>query len=439
MNEQTLQQLVGRYFSQPDQRLVLQANDVLIRQNALNKRLFYVLSGELVGLYSEQGKAPVKVMSAAKGAFLGVHSFFSGDWIASSTVIAETEAELAWIEYHSTEEDYDMLTVQFMPVIINELSRRQHRAMTESLEKQQALQQLNVAEQMTTLGELAAGLAHELNNAIGVVNNKTEQLEAFIFDLLGERRQQYLPFFRHGFDHGQKLSSREIRAQGRILARQLKVAPELAKELARAAPAPEEMKLWLKQPEEAIRFWQLGRDLHDLRLATRHTVGIVKSVKQLGRTEILEEEVDINVSVMQALTLMQSDLRRIKVRFSQGALPIFKGSQTELMQVWVNILKNACNALETTDNPEIEIHTQSYNNRIYIIIANNGPEIDEVTRRKIFQPNFTTRKSGLSFGLGLGLAIVKRIVSGYGGSIAVKSDSKKTIFRIRLELGSSGQ
>ncbi|WP_159204083.1 sensor histidine kinase, partial [Klebsiella pneumoniae] len=112
--------------------------------------------------------------------------------------------------------------------------------------------------------------------------------------------------------------------------------------------------------------------------------------------------------------------------------PIIKGSQTEWVQVWINLIKNACDAMAQTTEPTIDIQTRCSRQRLYVTVANNGPEIDEATRRKIFQPSFTTKKEGLSFGLGLGLAIVKRIVSGYGGTVAVKSDQDKTIFRIKL-------
>lgn len=435
MNEQE-RTLVERYFRNSERTITLSAGSKVIQQDGYNDRLYYVHSGELVGDFEEYEGRHVKVFSASKGAFIGVHSFFSGTWTASSTVVAQTEVKLSWIDRHSEAvevEKFGPLSTQFMPVIVAELNRRQRRAHQEAVEKEKALEKLHSAEQMTTLAQLAAGISHELNNAIGVVSSKSERLESLFMELLEEVHPEASQFFDYGLMHGQKVSSSEARRRGLILERKYQLPKNVARELARAVPEDELSSHWITNANLAIRYWQMGRDLHDLRVASSHTVGIVKSVKQLARSEVnLDEDLDINDTINRALTLLQSDLRRVSVRMRPGNLPKLKGSQTEWVQVWVNIVKNACDAMMVTPEPRLDIQTKYSKHRLLVTLTNNGPEIDEATRRKIFQPSFTTKKDGLSFGLGLGLSIVKRIVSSYGGSIAVKSDQDATIFRIKL-------
>ncbi|MCB0298951.1 MAG: histidine kinase, partial [Calditrichaeota bacterium] len=70
-------------------------------------------------------------------------------------------------------------------------------------------------------------------------------------------------------------------------------------------------------------------------------------------------------------------------------------------------------------------------------VEDNGPGIPEDIRANIFQPNFTTKVEGLSFGLGLGLTIVQRLVDSYSGKISVTSKPGKTVFKILLPVPES--
>ena len=111
--------------------------------------------------------------------------------------------------------------------------------------------------------------------------------------------------------------------------------------------------------------------------------------------------------------------------------------RTELAQIWVNLIKNATDALKEakTENPEIRVSYYSDGTFLFAEIQDNGPGIPQELQEKIFQPDFTTKKNGLSFGLGLGLTIVKRLVDSYEGEITIDSDKKKTIFKVKLLLG----
>jgi hypothetical protein len=119
---------------------------------------------------------------------------------------------------------------------------------------------------------------------------------------------------------------------------------------------------------------------------------------------------------------------------SAEKMPLIYGDMTELVQIWVNIIKNSCDAMEAaeTKDPKVTIRCSHTKTHVFVHITDNGPGVSEESAEKIFQMDFTTKKNGLSFGLGLGLAIVQRIVDSYGGEIILASRPQNTTFNIKL-------
>ena len=443
------ERIIRDYFTHPAQRVTLLPGDVLMDQGEFNERLYYVHSGQLIATVSAPDdvgeEEQAELFLASPGTFIGVHSFFSYRLVASSRVVAQTEAELAWIDIRTRPVDPELhgsLSEQFMPVIVEELQRRQWRLSQMAREREAANRRLHMAEKLSTPGQLAAGLAHELNNAVGVLARKSDYLSGVLRILLQEKSPSLISWFDRGQQTGQTASSSVVRQQAAELRRRFGLAPEQAKTLARAlddGAIPTE----LPQPlEGALQLWEIGRDCYDMQLAASHASGIVKSVKQLGGGDYQRQwGIDVNESVREALALLQSHLREVNVDLNLGQLPPLYGNTTELVQVWVNIIKNGWDAMKDaqTPDPTIKISTRAGKRSIQISLANNGPMIPEEVAARIFQPNFTTktmsaRRQGQTVGLGLGLYIVKRLVESYGGDLLLKSTPEYTRFRVRLPL-----
>lgn len=439
MQPQALTRIIDTYFTHAERSMFVSAGTQVLRQDDYNDKLYWVKRGELSGYLKQKDQtSSTRVFVVKEGMFFGVQSFFAQSLHATTTVVAETDSEIAWIDLLTPAvepETYGSLVEQFMPVIVHELARRQKQTGIEAREKEKALQKLYATEQMTTLGQLAAGIAHELNNAIGVLSSKIDNVQTEMLDFMATTTPEYMPFLEQGIHVGQTVGSQQARMRTKQLMAQYHLPREQAKLLAKAVPQGDVPAPWFTALAEALRYWDCGRDLRDMRLAAKHAASIVKSVKQLGGSDHARQpDLDINETLHKALALLQNHLRPVEVTLRPAVLPPLTASGTELVQVWVNIIKNACDALEKTASPHIDIVTQHKKGNIVVIIRNNGPMMDESTRRQIFQPSFTTKKGGLSFGLGLGLSIVQRIIHSYDGTIVVKSDVAHTTFRIKLPI-----
>lgn len=437
-----VQQLHNKYFSDSNKIKSLKVGEYLMRQSQKNQRLYLVLEGSVAGYLDAGSGNKQEIFRSKKGMFVGVHSFFSKSDSAYADLIAIENSELAYIEYSDYTGDAESkLLEDFVPVIVNELSSRQLFAKDIMLEKEAAMKKLYLSDKLATLGQMAAGLAHELNNAIGVIDGNTGWIAQELFTYFKESQQsEVFEKFVQGFERGQVLSSNEVRVKKKEIVKKYKLNSSIAKKLARADFSELEIERiynsdnQLEITNSMHYMWEMGVSLHDINLATKHAVHVLKSIKQLSVSDQERHETDINATIKEALTLLKNTVREVNIETNLQEIPSIFASNGELVQIWVNIIKNGCESMlnAKTSNPKMTIETGKDPGFVWISIKNIGPEISDNLKKKIFQPNFTTKKGGLSFGLGLGLSIVQRLVDSYNGRIEVESEKGNTAFLICL-------
>lgn len=243
----------------------------------------------------------------------------------------------------------------------------------ENLEKQ-----LVHSAKMATLGQMAAGVAHELSNPLTYISSFSQLLLR---------------------DWEKRMNSAQEKGE---------IAPLKDVDI-------ERVKNILKGVD---RISQLLSNLLSF------------SRKELERAEKL----DINLVIEQALSFSEYELSQGKVKIikklTQGLPPVL-GVAGNLQQVIINLLSNASKAVNSVGGGEVVITSSSTNGEVLVEISDNGPGIPPKILGKIFEPFFTTQPRGK--GTGLGLSIAQSIVHNHGGEISVKSEvGKGTTFTITL-------
>lgn len=441
MPARNIEWLTDHYFSNPERSIRLRAGDKLLRPGDYNRRLFLVRSGELQGYIESPEGQPFEVFRSGPDKLVGAYSFFSTHHQSYSTVQAVQPTEVRYIEARDlSEAGYAEFAVHMLPAVVEEIYQRQLDALKLQRDRNEAMERLHQAEKMAALGQMAAGLAHELNNAIGVIQRCGNWLADRLREYLAEKdRHQMMPFFEQGLERGQSLSSREVRERRRKLESRLDISPRTARALARIGLGEKDLSSFAGNLEPyAARinyYYEMGLNLHDLLLAAEHAGQTVQSVRELGAAGRIQlEEVQLNDTLARALELLNRELEPIAVELDLGELPPILGNTNDWVQVWINLLKNAVEAMESagTQHPSIHLRSCRKGRDLEVSVQDNGPGIPQALQSKVFQPNVTTKKKGLEFGLGLGLSIVNRIVDNYGGRIDLESRPGSTIFTITI-------
>jgi signal transduction histidine kinase len=287
------------------------------------------------------------------------------------------------------------------------------QALTAALEDvQQAQLQMIQSEKMSALGNLVAGVAHEINNPVGCIVGNVKFVEASIADLFS-----LIDLYQQQFPQSTETIAQKLKAIDLEYLRQ--DLPKLVKSM------------------------QDGGD---------RITSISKSLRTFSRADSDQKQTfNIQDGIDSTLLILRHRLKanehrpEIEVTTKYGNVPLIDCFPGQLNQVFMNILANAIDALEESNQGlnfaaienhpnQILIKTETEKNQIKITIADNGKGISEETKSRIFDHLFTTKEVGK--GTGLGLAIAHQIiVEKHSGAIVVHSElGKGTEFVITLPL-----
>jgi signal transduction histidine kinase len=434
--------LKNAYFSDPGRRIRLAPGAVLLQQDQHNERLFFVIEGTLRGYLNYGSEESFEAFRSTPNHFLGVYSFFSHTHKSYSTVVAETDCELAYIEGDQADLEGASFAEHFLPVVVEEIYMRQLLTQRMTIQNQKTTRKLFHAEKMATLGQLAAGLAHELNNAVGVIARQGEQLAAWAEDMVrNDHDAGALHLFQKGLLQGSTLSTADQRRRRRDLEERFDLPAAMARQAAAAGLDDADIAALGKDPAEKLArffpYFEAGLAFHDLNAAALHASQVVRSVKELGVANHSTRMVtDVAETIRQAAMLLKDPLKGIALDLQLAPGLSLEANPGELVQVWVNLIKNACEALQGQGrrNPAIRISAAREGHTACVTITDNGPGIPPDLLPHIFQPDVTTKVEGLSFGLGLGLSILQKIVDNLRGKVEVSSRPGATVFTVKLPM-----
>lgn len=408
--------------------VVLAPGETLLRQGAKGCGFFIILAGELL-LVREQGAQETIAGRRTAPNFLGEISSLTG-YPVTVTCRAQTDCRLLRLQESVFLELLGCCAV---------FARTIFRSMVDRTTETESL--VRDLEKMASLGTLAAGLAHELNNPAAAAVRALDRAKRRAGTLL----QQDAPIAARGpapARNALDAAEAEETLADWLSERSVADAWELAPILAGAGLTAADLEALAADdpaafPGRAARLAaaiDLDALLGEAGTACRRIsdlVGAVKSYSYMDRES--RQVVDVHRGLEDTLTIL-------KHRWPPGvaverqydaALPQITAYGSELNQVWTNLLVNALDALG--DSGRITLATRRDGAYVVVTVTDDGPGIPPAIRSRIFDPFFTTKPAGK--GTGLGLDIAQRIVvAQHGGTITVASRPGETRFGVAIPI-----
>jgi signal transduction histidine kinase len=348
--------------------------------------------------------------------------------------------------------EMEQLNPDFIQKLVGYMTERARYFATQQLQQ----------EKVSALGQLAAGIAHELNNPASAINRISSELIKRIkenYELTEKLLQhsihpQQIKSIHHAVQKKEAEKKTKITALERIekedaLTEWLekngfdagKEISETFTEVGFTTADLEAIRIhagndafmhilnWL---DNLLGSQRIINDLNDASCRISELVGAIKSHVHMDRTNEMQPT-NVHKDIDNTLTLLGYKLREknitVKKKYCDN-LPDVPAYVGELNQVWTNLIDNSIFAVPK--NGEINIETSCDNKNLTVKVVDNGSGIPKEIMSRIFDPFFTTKKVGQ--GTGIGLDLVNRIVKRHNGEIKVNSVPGKTEFAICIPL-----
>jgi signal transduction histidine kinase len=289
--------------------------------------------------------------------------------------------------------------------VVNQRTRQLNRAYSELRDTEMVAMQ---SEKMSSLGQMVAGVAHEINTPLGFVSSNLQMLQDVVGQTLPALQAQIdlmatLPDWR-------SLNSEQKRDWYHRALGQKDVLGRLQTHhvLDDAEPLVQESLVGLERISE-----------------------IVVTLKDFSRVDRAQvDAVDLHHCIDSTLVIAHNVVKhKAEVIKQYGTLPPVKCSPSQINQVLLNLISNAAQAIEVQGH--IWISTRTEGDAVCIDIRDDGPGIPLAVQARLFEPFFTTKAAGQ--GTGLGLSICKKIMQNHGGTVGfVSQPGQGTTFTLRL-------
>ncbi|ONF86290.1 PAS domain-containing sensor histidine kinase [Leptospira santarosai] len=344
----------------------------------------------------------------------------------------------------------------------NELIERQKQELEEILKDLKKTQnQLIVSEKMAALGQLAAGIAHEINNPIGVIKSANDSIQNY-FESSTDRTiriseilqglnaivlEELHTFLNKGKKNQEILSPKEVRTRVKELEVKLKakgfenphsIAQDLA-EFGLDSSIEEFPNLFAdKDVQVLLRFAiaeiQASKSSQLIDMSVNRTSKVVYALKKFTHwsSEGIKSPVTLSESIETVLTIYHNQLKiGVEINREYNDVPPIQGYADDLIHLWTNLIYNAAQAMSFKGILGIRI-SRAGKNEAEVVVSDTGPGISASANERIFEPFFTTKAPGE--GSGMGLDIAKKIVETHGGTIRFETSPRGTSFFVRLPI-----